>query len=200
MTKEMEHRGDGPSMVKGFQREEIAMMKQTWRGSAAILGLLVAVMGSQAHAQPMGGPSQPPVSPYINILRGGAPAGVNYFNIVQPQLDFNNAIGQLQTQQNGMGQAMAMGNTLGTTTGHPVMFGNLSHYYSVQRMGAGMGGMGMGGGGMGGMGAGGMGGVGGMSGGMGGMGGMGGGMGGMGGGMGGMNMGGMGGMGGMMGR
>jgi len=171
------------------------MMKQTWRGSVAILGLLVTGMGSQAPAQ-MPGPYQPPISPYINILRGGASPAINYFNIVQPQLQFNDAIGQLQTQQTSMGQAIATGSTLGTTTGHPVMFGNLSHYYSVQRMGAGMsmGGSGMGMGGMGssGMGGMGMGGYGGM--GMGGMGSSG--MGGMGmGGMGGMGMGGMGGMG-----
>jgi hypothetical protein len=153
----------------------------------------------------MPGPYQPPVSPYINILRGGAPPAINYFNIVQPQLEFNAAIGQLQTQQNIQGQAIATGNLFGTTTGHPVMFGNYSHYYTRQGMGGGlmggsgmggmsmggiggmrMGGMGMGGTGMGGMGMGGMG-MGGM-----GMGGMG--MGGMG--MGGMGMGGMG-MGGM---
>jgi hypothetical protein len=173
------------------------MMKQIWRGIVAILGLLVVGAGSGAYAQ-MPGPYQPPINPYINILRGGAPPAINYFNIVQPQLEFNAAISQLQMQQNIQGQAIAAGNTLGTTTGHPVMFGNYSHYYTRQGMGAGlMGGSGMGygsTGGMGGMGTGGMGsmGMGGM--GMGGMG-MGGmGMGGMG--MGGMGMGGMG-MGGM---
>jgi hypothetical protein len=141
------------------------------------------------------GPYQPPINPYINILRGGAPAAVNYFNIVQPQLQFNEAIGQLQTQQNLQGQAIATGSALGATTGHPVAFGNYSHYYSMRGMGMGgmgggsmgtIGGYGMGGGGlgMGGMNMGGMG-MGGMN-----MGGMG--MGGMGMGMGGMGMGGMG--------
>ncbi|HWG42139.1 MAG TPA: hypothetical protein VN688_05085 [Gemmataceae bacterium] len=175
-------------------------MRHTWRVSMAILGLLMAGMNSQARAQ-MAGPYQPPISPYINILRGGAPAAINFFNIVQPQLAFDNAINQLQMQQNSMGQAMAAGSTLGTTTGHPVMFGNYSHYYPMQRMNSNMmrmsmGGMGSSGMGMGGMGSSGMGmgssGMGSM--GMGGMG-MGGmGMGSMG--MGGMGMGGMGMMGG----
>ncbi|HEY7426751.1 MAG TPA: hypothetical protein VH682_21120 [Gemmataceae bacterium] len=155
------------------------MRKHTWRGSVAILGLLGASLGSQAQAQ-FAGPSQPPISPYINILRGGAPAAVNYFNIVQPQLQFNEAIGQLQGQQANLGQAITAGSTLGTTTGHPVLFGNYSHYYSR----AGIGG-GTSGGGYGGMGTSGIGmGMGSM-----GMGGMGMGMGGMGMGTSGMGMG-----------
>ena len=140
-------------------------MKRTGRNAVVFLAVLTIGMTSRADAQIVG-PYQPPISPYINIRRAGAPAAVNWFNIVQPQLAFNEAIGQLQMQQTSLGQAMASSSALGMTTGHPVSFGNYSHYYR-------MGGIGTGGGGMGGMGMGGMGGMG-----MGGMGGMG--MGGMG--------------------
>ena len=176
-------------------------MRGTREVCVALL-FVAAGLGSRANAQlgiphqpnPMGqlgGPLQSPISPYINILRGGAPAAVNYFNLVQPQLQFNASIGQLQSQQNLLGQAIATPSNLGQTTGHPIAFANYSHYYSYQGVGTGtamsMGGrstFGMGGTGMGGMGMGGM-----------GMGGMG--MGGMG--MGGMGMGGISGMGGYSG-
>jgi hypothetical protein len=169
--------------------------------------------GVADRAQAQFGPYNPPISPYINIIRGGSSPAVNYFNIVQPQMEFNNAIGSLAGQQNAGTQGGGTGTAV--PTGHPIAFGNFSPYYNPRGalayygggfggggMGGGMGGMGGGmggmGGGMGGMG-GGMGGMGGGMGGMGGgMGGMGGGMGGMGGGMGGMG-GGMGGMGGGMG-
>jgi hypothetical protein len=111
---------------------------------------------------------------------------VNYFNLVQPQLQFNSAIGQLGVQQTALGQAISNPAISGLTTGHPVMFGNYGHYYSSSFTPSSGGGMGISSGfGVGGMRAGGM-----------GMGGMGMGMGGMGMGMGGMGMGGMG-MGGM---
>ncbi len=181
-------------------------MKQVCQGLAAVVLLVAAGLSFQVHAQ--FGPMQGPVSPYININRFGASPAVNYFNIVQPQLQFNAAIDQLSMQQGSLGSAMnAVTNTNMMTTGHPAMFGNYLWFYSSRGIGGmgGMGGMGMGGMGMGGMGMGGMGmggmGMGGMGmGGMGmggmGMGGMGMGMGGMGMGMGGMGMGGTG-MGGM---
>ncbi len=182
------------------------MRKQTWHAPLASLGLLLAGIGSQAHAQlsPFG-PLQSPVSPYQNINRLGASPAVNWFTIVQPEIQFNNALGALAVGQGNLAGAIT-GSLYGETTGHPSMFGNYSHYYpgfymvmtrgrmgggmgmgggGFSMMGGGYGGMGMGGMGMGGMGMGGMG-MGGM-----GMGGMG--MGGMG--MGGMGMGGMGGMG-----
>jgi hypothetical protein len=87
----------------------------------------VAGAGSPALAQaPFGGNLyQPPVSPYLNILRAGAPPGLNYYNIVQPQFQFGNQISQLQ-----MNQQQLAGAALGTTTGHPVQFGSYLHYYS----------------------------------------------------------------------
>ena len=139
------------------------MTKQTWRAPLAILGLLMAGIGSQAHAQlsPFG-PLQSPVSPYQNINRLGANPAVNWFTIVQPEIQFNNALGALALGQGNLAGAIT-GSLLGETTGHPSMFGNYSHYYpgfymvmmrGRMGMGGGMGGMGMGGMGMGGMGMG----------------------------------------------
>ena len=160
-------------------------MKRTGRNAVVVLAVLTLGLTSRANAQM--GAYQGPVSPYINILRGGASPAINWFNIVQPQIAFDNAITQLQVQQSALGQALTTPTALGMTTGHPVMFGNYSHYYTAGRMGTGgsttggigMAGMGMGGMGiMGGMGTGGMGMMGGS--GMGGIGMMGGsGMGGM---------------------
>jgi len=127
-------------------------MSRAERACAALL-LAAAIWAPHAHAQTgipyqpnalgsAGGPYQSPISPYINILRGGAFPAVNYYNIVQPQLQFNAAIGQLQTQQNLLSQAISNPNVLGETTGHPTAFGNWTHYYSYQGVGIGGGGTG----------------------------------------------------------
>jgi hypothetical protein len=125
-------------------------MRRAERVCTALL-FATAIWAPHAHAQTgipfqpnalgsTGGPYQSPINPYINILRGGAYPAVNYFNIVQPQLQFNSAIGQLQTQQNLLGQAIANPNVLGESTGHPTAFGNWTHYYSYQGAGVGGGG------------------------------------------------------------
>jgi hypothetical protein len=98
---------------------------------------------------------QPPVSPYLNVLRGGAlgPA-TGYYTLTRPQMQFG---GQLQTLQSGLlslqqqagvlnlqqaallsgltttgtptGLATTTG-SLGLTTGHPASFFNYGHYYT----------------------------------------------------------------------
>src|SRR5438094_391239 len=42
-------------------------------------------------------PAVAPVSPFLNLANGGNPA-VNYYTIIQPQIDFRNSLQQLQTQ------------------------------------------------------------------------------------------------------
>jgi hypothetical protein len=106
------------------------LMKKQLTGPLAALALLAAAITPQAHAQTLyGNINQPPVSPYLNVLRGGAPAGVNYYNIVQPQLQFYSAINQLQYQQQQQ-QAFLSTNASGALiTGHPVQFSNPSHFF-----------------------------------------------------------------------
>jgi hypothetical protein len=77
-----------------------------------------------------------PYSPYLNLLRTGSPYGVagNYYGLVRPQLDAQNAFQNLQRQINqNTGAITASGVDQSTGlpyTGHPAAFLNLSHYYS----------------------------------------------------------------------
>jgi hypothetical protein len=77
-----------------------------------------------------------PYSPYLNLLRTGSPYGVagNYYGLVRPQLDAQNAFQNLQRQINqntGAITASAIDQSTGLPyTGHPAAFLNLSHYYS----------------------------------------------------------------------
>jgi len=108
------------------------------------LGLLVLVMTSSAHAQgPYTRPltnSTPPVSPYLNLTRGGNSA-VNYYGLVRPQMDAQRLLQQTQTgggMPAGSGLTMDMPNS-----GHPVQFMNFSHYFN-NNVGAGLSGRGAG--------------------------------------------------------
>ena len=42
--------------------------------------------------------SRPTVSPYLNLNRFGTSTGLNYYNLVRPQLDYNSSIVQLRQQ------------------------------------------------------------------------------------------------------
>jgi hypothetical protein len=95
----------------------------------------------------------PPVSPYLNMFRGN-PA-INYYGIVQPQMQMSQQMFQLQNAflhqpinmnltpaQQALGAGLPVQNELVTTTGHPVMFQNLSYYYPMYGGGQGFGGFG----------------------------------------------------------
>jgi hypothetical protein len=63
----------------------------------SLVGGLIVLTGQAAGQPPgpprLGAPPAPPtVSPYLNLLRGGAPAGVNYYGLVRPQMYFQNSI------------------------------------------------------------------------------------------------------------
>jgi hypothetical protein len=101
---------------------------------AALVLLAAGSAASTARAQTFyGGNITPPVSPYVNLTRGGAPFGVNYYNIVQPQLQFQSEISQLQ-QQSRQFQSV-VGGTGPLTTGHPAMFGDRLHYFPARTTG-----------------------------------------------------------------
>lgn len=119
----------------------------------AALALLVGSVGAPAHAQGFGGSfNQPAVPPILNLNRFGAPPGLNYYNIVQPQLQFQAAISQLQQQTSQLQVgASAVGPGASLATGHPVFYGNYSHYYALRGL-AGAGGYGAAGGSYGGAG------------------------------------------------
>ncbi len=106
------------------------------------LGILVSLGVSAAPAQRYGSqvPSQAGqagprsgLSPYLNLARGGLPA-VNYYGLVAPQIQTQQALTQLQfdvqqglrTPQLGQQQQLQP-----LTTGHAATYFNLSHYYPV---------------------------------------------------------------------
>lgn len=119
-------------------------MRRLCTSMLVALGTLGILGVSQARAQfgyskpPTSPFSQPAVSPYMNLTRGGN-AAINYNTLVRPQIDTGRALQQLQSQVND--QQILMGQLGGTPTGfdasaalpltgHPVQFMNYAHYYS----------------------------------------------------------------------
>ncbi len=110
------------------------MTRTTFRHGWTALVLIAAGGSSPALAQTIGGqnPAGPAVSPYLNLARPGTLPGINYYGLVQPQMQFQSSISNLQQNQMGLVQSVTTGGSVGSgpvTTGHPVMFGNYSHYY-----------------------------------------------------------------------
>jgi hypothetical protein len=94
---------------------------------------VLALVGAAASAQPQVGPptNRPAVSPYLNLLRPGNSAGVNYYGLVKPQQEFRNNIQNLQQQVSDNQTAITgLDNTIGPTTGHSTMFLNTGGYFS----------------------------------------------------------------------
>jgi len=101
-----------------------------------------AARAQLGYQQPQTNPfNQPAVSPYLNLLRPGASAGVNYTTLVRPQVDTGRALQNLQHQVT-QDQQVLMGQ-LGTApagfnpsavlplTGHPTQFMTYSHYFTT---------------------------------------------------------------------
>jgi hypothetical protein len=102
------------------------------------LTVLMGTMATQARAQygrpypGTPGALRPAYSPYLNLARPGN-AAVNYYGLVRPQIDFNNAIGDIQQDLNTLAQPVdPTGRDLAgfPATGHPVQFMNYTHYYA----------------------------------------------------------------------
>ncbi len=124
------------------------------------LAALVLCVCSTAHAQfgfggggqriqrPLGNQT---VSPYVNLLRGGGGAGLNYFGIVRPEQQLGASLQQLQGGLGGNArQANQRRGGIGLggvgTTGHPVVFDSFRRVGGAGGGGLG-GGLGIGGGG-----------------------------------------------------
>lgn len=156
-------------------------MKPSKLANLVVLTLLVVVaVPSSARAQAGRRPirqyrnssmnNEPVISPYMNLLRGGADPGFNYYTLVQPQLQqqrYNQLQGQ-QIQRLGREVAAEKASPYGPvtklrSTGTSATRMNYSHYYpglggaggrggaparNYPSGGGGAGGMGMGGIGM----------------------------------------------------
>lgn len=103
-------------------------MRCTWVIVIMLAGAWVEVAQAQGPPLPSRPPTTPPLSPYINLGRGGNPA-LNYYGLVRPQQDFRSSILQLQRQAaNQQIQTEVQDPTL-PTTGHPTRFLNLGAYF-----------------------------------------------------------------------
>jgi len=127
------------------------------------LGAVLA-LASPVYAQfPLGGynppqmQSRPPVSPYLNLNRGGTQPGINYYGLVRPQQQTAQQLQNLQGQQNALagelnlgGGMVAPGQPVPTSvTGHPVYYMDYNRFFPPQGLppgGAGFGPGGYGGG------------------------------------------------------
>ncbi len=86
-------------------------MRRTILGSAVVLLSLVSTAQAQYRPVPQApNPYGPRVSPYLNLLNRQTNPAINYYGIVRPQVQFNQAIQQQQAdlgllrQQNNVGQ------------------------------------------------------------------------------------------------
>jgi hypothetical protein len=113
--------------------------------TAAVLVMAAADANAQPLSTPraVGAPPPPTVSPYLNLLRGGASPAFNNQSLVRPQLYYQGAIQNLQAQaavQTPMIQTPGEGSEL-PGTGIPVQFMNHRGYFL--NAGAGFGGAGL---------------------------------------------------------
>ncbi len=106
-------------------------------GPVALLGLSLVFVGPALGQVPQGGSPNvpqtgPTVSPYLNLLRRGNSAGVNYYGIVRPQMDFRNSLRSQQQATNAGLQALAAANDPMTglpVSGHIAVFQNTGGYF-----------------------------------------------------------------------
>src|SRR5262249_25164757 len=82
--------------------------------------------------------SRPYVSPYLNLLRGGQPAGVNYYALVRPEFTAQSQFNTLRQQTGLNAQAITglqqQGQLPALVTGHQVGFMTQGIYF--QSLGA----------------------------------------------------------------
>ncbi len=107
------------------------------RTSWLAVGVVVLVLAGSVHAQPYVRPQTnpfgtPAISPYLNLARPGAP-GLNYFNLVQPQLETNNQLQQLEIANQHTTAALQADalnpNRLVADTGHTTSFMSYNQYF-----------------------------------------------------------------------
>jgi hypothetical protein len=111
------------------------------------LSVLVVLSGAAMAQVPLPGgpqvPQRPTVSPYLNLLRGNNPAYLNYYGLVQPQLQAQQQLASLQQQVLGLQNTPSSyyggtGNEL--ITGKQVgFFTHRGYFMNFGGMGAGLG-------------------------------------------------------------
>lgn len=107
------------------------MTKFHWAAVIAILlGAVGGVKAQPPAPRPLGPVANPPVSPYINLLRPGSSPAINYYGLVRPQVDFQQSMLALQSQVLDVQQGQnSLRNGDPGTTGHSVYFLNYGGYF-----------------------------------------------------------------------
>jgi hypothetical protein len=104
--------------------------------------LVLLAGGATANAQNYGGIGgipfgqtyrpRPAVSPYLNLLRGGATLESNYYNLVRPENEFRSSIQQLQLQSTANQDAITNIQSPGPlVTGHLSSFQTQKSYFQT---------------------------------------------------------------------
>jgi hypothetical protein len=129
-------------------------MTRYWFVAIAAVLTTLAISGGAVNAQPPRpggyGPPPPPggayysrppaFSPYLNLLRGGGSATLNYYGLVRPEMQFRQS---LQNLSGDVAMNQQMVDSLGmqmmgqSATGHSTQFMNLGGYF--MNSGGGMG-------------------------------------------------------------
>jgi hypothetical protein len=106
-----------------------------WAGTLVATAIFVGAAGL-APAQPPvpgirpGAMNPPALSPYLNLQRAGASAGVNYYGLVRPQMEFRNALQGLQQNFSGLAAQQTVDPQTGyPVTGHVATFLNTGTYF-----------------------------------------------------------------------
>ena len=123
-------------------------MRRSWKttlAAALVWGGLAPFAAAQIGSYQPPIQQQPAVSPYLNINRFGQPPGLNYYNLVRPQLQTQQQISNLQQQQQLLASGLGSANTITpldqpvppSSTGHPVNYFDWSRYFPLQGLPAG---------------------------------------------------------------
>jgi hypothetical protein len=128
---------------------------------ASLVGLVAVVVISQSRiAQAQGGrrplirryqgaTAEPTISPYLRLIQPGSDPGLNYFNLVQPQLVQQQNFQQQSRQIRGLNTQLQQDERQGPfgsltqirpTGGRAASYQNYSHYYPSMGGGGGGGG------------------------------------------------------------
>jgi hypothetical protein len=107
---------------------------------APALGLVLLGSGAPVWGQGQGitgNPgNRPAVSPYINLLRAGSSAGVNYYGLVKPDIEFRSGIQRNQQQISANQQSVTEFTAGMSTTGHPTRYMTHWSYFMNNGVGA----------------------------------------------------------------
>jgi len=104
-------------------------MKMLLRSAVVLALALITCFTARAQVQPPPRPAYPvtpTVSPYLQ-LAGSRNPGIDYYNLVRPQIEFRNSLQGVQQQ---LGEALDPTRVMPVrSTGHAAYFGNYSHFF-----------------------------------------------------------------------